>query len=462
MTSKSKPRRTAPKAAQKHHATPKKASAKPRKASMKRSAKAEDPQQAPRIVYMPVASHGLRVTEDKALTYSVVWACVKVIAETIGALSWHVLEQKPNGNKERVDLSPVEWLLNKQASEEMAAGIFRETIVSHALLWGNGYAEIERDGAGRPMWLWILAPDRMEVDRDEFGRLVYVYHPASGGEVTYSARDIFHLKGLGFDGLVGYPVVRMAAQSIGLGLEMERSGATHFANDSRPSGILKYPGKTTPEILDETERRWEQANGGRRKSRTVAMDQGLDYQAIATTMVDSQWNEGRQSQVAEICRWFRVQPHKVMDLLRSTNNNIEHQSIEFVQDTILPWAKRLEQEADIKLFSQQRQGRLFTKLNLASLLRGDSESQAALIQILADRGVYSPNDILRLLDMNSIGPEGDRRFVQANMIPLDMSGQQYVTPEPAAPEKPAGDEPDEETNGSTNMHTNRLNGHGVN
>jgi HK97 family phage portal protein len=241
---------------------------------------------------------------------------------------------------------------------------------------------------------------------------------------------------------------------------MERSGATHFANDARPSGVLKYPGKTTPEILDQTEKRWKSVYGGRNKGGVVAMDQGLDYTAIAATMVDSQWNEGRQSQVAEICRWFRVQPHKVMDLTRSTNNNIEHQSIEFVQDTILPWVKRLEQEADIKLFGTQRQGRLFTKLNIASLLRGDSQAQAFITQIMMDRGVWSPNDVLKMNDQNSIGPEGDKRFVQANMIPLEMAGEQYEQQKEASA-SPAGDSP-EEANGSTNMHTNRLNGHGVN
>lgn len=467
MTSKSKrkpakakstPNRLELKRPQKHHATP----AKVPKAAMKRQAKAADPQQSPRVVFMPVASQGLRVTEDKALTYSVVWACVKVIAETIGSLSWHVLEEKENGDNERVKMSPVEWLLNKQANEEMSAGTFRETLIGHALIWGNGYAEIERDGAGRPYWLWPLAPDRMEVDRDELGRLVYIYHPQSGPEVPYSAREIFHLKGIGFDGLVGYPVAKLAGQSFGLGLEMERSGATHFANDARPSGVLKYPGKTTPDILNETEKRWKSVYGGRHKNGVVAMDQGLDYQAIAASMVDSQWNEARQAQIEEGCRWFRVQPHKIMHLLRSTNNNIEHQSIEFVQDTILPWAKRLEQEADIKLFGQQRQGRFFTKLNLASLLRGDSQAQAFLIQTLADRGVYSVNQILKLLDMNGIGPDGDKRFVQSNMIPLDMAGQQFVQPEPAKPTAAADEPEDEETNGNTNMHTNRLNGHEVN
>lgn len=460
MTTKKK--RSTVKARQKHHAAPKKVAAKPRKASMKRAGKSEDPQQSPRVVFIPVASQGMRVTEDKALTYSVVWACVKVITEALGSLSWHVLEEKANGDNERVKMSPVEWLLNKQSNEEMSAGTFRETIVSHALVWGNGYAEIERDGAGRPYWLWPLAPDRMEVDRDEIGRLVYVYHSSNGVPVEYAARDIFHIKGPTFDGIVGYPVARMASQSFGLGLEMERSGATHFANDSRPSGVLKYPGKTTPEILDQTEKRWKSVYGGRHKGGVVAMDQGLDYTAIAASMIDSQWNEGRQAQTEEACRWFRVQPHKIMHLLRSTNNNIEHQSIEFVQDTLLPWAKRLEQEADIKLFGQQRQGRFFTKLNLASLLRGDSQAQAFLIQTLADRGVYSVNQILKLLDMNGIGADGEKRFVQSNMIPLDMAGQQFQQQQQGDSEPPADDAEDDETNGKSNMNTNRLNGHGVN
>jgi HK97 family phage portal protein len=462
MTMTSKAKRTPSKAKQKHHAPPVKAGPKRAKATMKRAAKPTDPQQA-RIVFMPMQqTGGVRVDEDKALTYSVVWSCVRVIAETIGALSWHVMEEQTNGDKSRVAMSSIEWILHRQANDEMSAGTFRETLLTHALLWGNGYAEIERDGAGRPMWLWPLAPDRMCVDRDDDGRLVYVYHHQTEGPIAYTSREIFHLKGIGFDGIVGYPVVRIAAQAIGLGLAMETNGSSFFANGSRPGGILKYPGKTTPQILDETEQRWQKAYGGpRNANRVAAVDQGLEYVPIANTNVDSQWNESRITQALEICRIFRVPPHKVAELSRATFSNIEHQSIEFVTDTILPWAKRLEQEADTKLFSMQRQGRVFTKLNLDSLLRGDLASRYAAYQIGWDRGWLSNNDILRKEDMNTIGPDGDKRFVPLNMQLLEKAGEEPPTPASAPPAavEPDAEEPEDD---DKPIVQNRINGHGVN
>lgn len=444
----------------------KKTSKKPAKPSMKREAPAEKPQKE-RIVYIPMQASGVRVTEDNSLTYSAVWGCVRIIAETLSSLAWHVLERLPDGGKEPVSNSPVDWMLHTQANPEMAAGTFRETLMANALLWGNGYAEIERDGAGRPVWLWPLPPDRVEVRRDDAGALFYRYWPSTGGAQDFHPRDIFHLKGLGFDGLVGYSVIHLAAQSIGLGIAMETNGSAFFGNGSAPQGILTFPGKASDEALEETGKNWNRRHAGPRKAHSVAvLDQGITYTPVSMSNTDSQWLEGRQFQISEIARWFRVPPHKLADLTRATFSNIEHQSIEFVTDTILPWAKRLEQEADIKLFGRALQGRYFTKLRIESLLRGDLLSRWQAYQLGLDRGVWSINEVRENEDMNGIGPDGDKRLVPLNMQLLERAGE-----EPVAPKTPAetSDKAEKLMRAlMTVLETpepvapaNRLNGHGV-
>lgn len=441
-------------------ARPRKGSGKTSRAAMRRPAKGADPYTS-RVVFIPQTTAGVRVDEDIALQCAAVMACVRVIAETLASLAWHVLERTASGGKERATGNPVDWILHTQSNEEMSAGTFRETIVGHALLWGNGYAEIERDGAGRPFWMWPLPPDRMWAKRDDLGRLYYEYWPQYGPPVPYSPREIFHLKGLGFDGILGYPTVRMASQAIGLALAMESHGSAFFGNGSKPGGVLKYPGRITPEIMEETRKRWMQQHGGPKNANRVAvLDQGMEFVPTTHTNDSAQWTESRQLQVAEICRIFRVPPHKLAELSRATFSNIEHQSIEFVTDTILPWAKRLEQEADIKLFGRERQGRLFTKLNIDSLLRGDMATRFTSYQMMLDRGVFSINDVLDLEDRNGIGPDGDKRFVQANMQLLEKAGEEPLLGTAPVDSPMPGKQRDGEEGGDP-MPKNRMNGHPV-
>jgi HK97 family phage portal protein len=412
-----------------------------------------------RIVYVPMTKAGTRITHDNALTVSGFWAGVRAISDPISYLSWHAFERVKNG-KERRDNLTIDWILNNQANEEMSAGTFRETILAHAISWGNGYAEIERDNSGRPMWLWPLAPDRTYPDRDTDGTLFYWFHPTDGRPpVPIPARDIFHLKGLGFDGITGYSVVKLAAQSLGLAKAMEENAASYFGNGSRPSAALTYPGVITPEARENTRKEWIKLHGGPGRAYNIAvLDQGLKYEPFSMSNLDSQMIESRKLSVTEMARWLRISPHKLYDLERATFSNVEQMAIEFVTDTLMPWVNRLEQEANIKLFGIGSQGRLFTRINVKTLLRGDTASQSDFLTKMLDRGVYDIDEAREFLDMNPLdGPDGKKRFVPQNMQLLEKAGEE---PEPL-PEPPDDEDSTEDDTETEPVPNNRLNGNGA-
>lgn len=442
-----------------------KAKSKPRKASkavkpaMVRRAKAEKVQE--RIVYIPMQQAGMKVTQGTALTVSALWAGVRAITDPISYLGWHVMERDGDGKKRRDDLW-TDWMLNAQANPEMSAGTWRETICAHAITWGNGYAEIERDGSGRPLALWPLWPDRVCPERAPNGELYYIVRSTGGAEVPLPSRDVFHLKGLGFDGLRGYSVVEMSARSLGLTMALEQNASSYFANGSRPSGALVYQGKIDPKTREETSKEWRRMHGGPQKAFGVAVfDQGMEYKSYgAMSNQDSQLLESRRLQVEEIARWLRCPPHKLMDLSNAHYNNVEQQNRDFLQDTLMPWISKLEQEADIKLFGSSSQGRLFTRMNIRSFLRGDTEAQANFITAMMDRGVYSVDEAREYLDLDPIGGEmGKKRFFPLNFTTLDKAGEEPTAP--ATPAIEATDDGQDQDAEPDEQPVNRLNGHGV-
>jgi HK97 family phage portal protein len=399
---------------------------------------------------MPSRTSGVLVNEDTALTLSVVWACVRVISESLAGLPWHVFRKRADGGLALQADNDVDWLLDSQPNPEMPAFQFRETLLGHALCWGNGYAEIERDQAGRPVWLWPLAPDRVTPERATFdiirnyglqgevrvGEIVYrVINNLR--EVTYlPQRDMYHLRGLGFDGLVGYSVIRYASRSIGIAIATEDDAGTLFSNGSRPQAVLIHPRALSQTAKDNMV---ASVNKQRRKGDTLVLEEDIKYVPISVPPRDAQLIEQRQFTPSEICRWFRVQPHKVMDLTKATFSNIEHQSIETVNDTYRPWAERLESEADIKLFGRTNRGQLVTVIDLNELKRGDLPAQTAFARDMFDRGIFSVNDGRQYFGMNPIGPDGDKRFVPLNFVTLENAGK----PEAAEPEE--APEPREES-----------------
>lgn len=370
----------------------------------------------------PVA--GVRVDEHEAMTYGPLWACVRVISESIAALPWGVYQR--NGEmRETVTDHPVYRLLRRRPNPETPPFRFKETIIAHALTWGNGYAEIERNRMGEPIALWIITPDRVTPDRDDRGRIIYKVTNGQADDSEIPARDMFHLPGLAFDGLKGYSVVSQAKQAISLGIATEQFGSAFFGNGAVPGGVItKESGSgdlSGPAVKNLLSSFNKKHRGAANSHKVHYLDAGLKYQEIGIPPEDAQFLETRRFQTLDMCRWFRVPPHKLAELDRATHNNIESQNIEFVTDAVVPWATRLEQEADFKLFEEDELD-LFTKINLNALLRGDTAARQEFYTAMLDRGVFDLDEVRAREDMNPLpNGQGKLRLVQANMMSVDRA-----------------------------------------
>jgi HK97 family phage portal protein len=380
----------------------------------------------------------VRVNAQTALTYSAYWACVRIISQSIASLGWHVFESRGARGKDRV-YDDVSWILDTQTNPEMSAFDFRQVLIKDALTWGNGYAEIERDGFGRVKWMYRLAPDRVEVLRDDGGRLYYEIDNGYSREPTrLGPEQVYHLKGLGPDGLVGYSVVAMFRRTISQAINVGRYGDSFFRKGPMPGGVLKVPGLVDKNRRDELREDMHNVYGGSKNAgKVLVLFGGMEFDPLSMPNTDAQFLESQRFSVEEMARIFGVPPHKLADLTRSTNNNIEHQAIEFVQDCLLPWCRRLETEADLKLYGRQLRGRRWTRLNLQALLRGDSATQVRNLQTLTTSGIATINEAREHLDYNPI-EGGDTPLVQGAMVPLELA---LNPPDPATPApapKPAG------------------------
>lgn len=392
-----------------------------------------------RVIYSPRTASGVWVTAETALRNATVWACVQYLTRAVGQLPWRVMVEKGQGG-EVARTHPLDYLLHKRPCPEYGALAWRQSMLGQALLRGNAYAEIEWDNRGMPFALWPIHPDRVAVRRDESGNLIYEVWGKSGTTVL-AAKDMFHIRGYG-DGPVGFSVVEYAAQSIGWAQATELFGASYFGDGMNPSGILKVKKALSPDALDILRKEITAIYSGPSGAKTAIIDDGMEFDPVANDPENSQFVETMQHQVEEICRWFGCPPHKVMHLLRATFSNIEHQSIEVVVDSVTPWVRTFEEEADYKLFGPNNRQGFYTKMNLRGLMRGDNASRAQFYKTMFEMGALSTNDILSLEDMNGIGPLGDQRFRSQNLAPLDPA----LAPKPAAtavvPDR-SGDEEDD-------------------
>lgn len=386
------------------------------------------PPQLTRTLFLPVRESGVPVTYDTAMTYSAIWRSINLISQSIACLPWSINSRTVgvDGSKTTKQLYShhVHPLLDIAPNDEMDAVSFRETMISHALSWGNGYAEIERDGANRPMALWLIDPSRVHVSRDDHGRIIYIVRNSGGdSDAVIPAADMYHLKGLGFDGLVGYSVVSIAAKTIGLGLATERFGASFFENGAHISGVLEHPNALGDDALKHLKESLKENYSGGNSNKPMILEEGMKWNSIGVPPDDAQFLETRKFQIAEVARWFGVPLHKLNEMDKSTFSNIEHQAIEFVTDTLTPWVKRLEVEANIKLITRANRGKLYTKLNLNGLLRGDMKARGEFYKTMSNLGAYSVNEIREFEDKNGIGSDGDKRLVQLNQTTLEKIGE---------------------------------------
>lgn len=374
---------------------------------------------------------GKNVNERTAMQTTAVYACVRILAEAIAGLPLHVYRYRLDGGKERIPQHPLYYLLHNEPNPEMTSFVFRETLMSHLLLWGNAYAQIVRNGRGQPVALYPLLPSKMEVNRAENGELIYTYYRdydenglnPKGVYITLRKEDVLHIPGLGFDGLVGYSPIAMAKNSIGMSLATEEYGAAFFANGANPGGVLEHPGviKDIQRVKDS----WNSAYQGSGNAHKVAvLEEGMKFQAIGIPPEQAQFLETRKFQINEIARIFRVPPHMVGDLEKSSFSNIEQQSLEFVKYTLDPWVVRWEQSLQQSLILPSEKSSLFIKFNVDGLLRGDYQSRMNGYAVGRQNGWMSANDIRELEDMNRITTEegGDLYLVNGNMTKLADAG----------------------------------------
>ena len=382
------------------------------------------------------STSGKAVTERSAMQMTAVYSCVRILAEAIAGLPLHLYRYTPDGSKVKAVDHPLYLLLHDEPNPEMSSFVFRETLMTHLLLWGNAYAQIIRNGKGEVVALYPLMPNRMSVDRDKHGQLYYTYTRASdeaptmnGMTVLLPPSDVLHIPGLGFDGLVGYSPIAMAKNAIGLAIATEEYGAKFFANGAAPSGVLEHPG--TIKDPSRVREAWMSQFGGSANSGKVAvLEEGMKYTPISISPEQAQFLETRKFQINEIARIFRIPPHMVGDLEKSSFSNIEQQSLEFVKYTLDPWVIRWEQSIQRSLLNSEEKKKYFAKFNLEGLLRGDYQSRMNGYAIGRQNGWMSANDIRELENLDRIPAEdgGDLYLINGNMLPLKNAGAFADTP----------------------------------
>lgn len=394
---------------------------------------------------------GVLVTPRTSLQQSAVHACVRVIAETLGSLPLKIYQRV--GNSEVQATGHRLWpLLHDQPNPQMTAITFRETVTAQILLWGNGYAEIRRDRSGRVTALWPLPSDRTRpvrlgsklvyetTVRPELDPYVFqVDVEAHNGEPRFiDVEDMIHVPGLSFNGILGISPIELARRTVGLSIAADKFGALFFGSGSRPSGILSHPKALREETRKNIERSWRQATSRENAHKAIVLEEGITWQPMSIPPDEAQFLETRQFQVAEIARIYRVPLHLIQELSRSTNNNIEQQSREFVMHTMRPWAVRWEQEIFRKLLSAPFSARH----DFSDLLRGDFQTRMQGYQILRNAGVLSTNDIRLKEGWNPVPEEegGDALIVPLNMTSLEKLASGEDEAEPAQPPPEPGDD----------------------
>ena len=386
--------------------------------------------------FMGGTTSGKAVTERSAMQMTAVYSCVRILSEAVAGLPLHLYKYTDSGGKAMALDHPLYHLLHDEPNPEMSSFVFRETLMTHLLLWGNAYAQIIRNGKNEIVALYPLMPNKMSVDRDEDGRLYYTYYRGTDEAiknkefaVTLQPSDVLHIPGLGFDGLVGYSPIAMAKNAIGMAIACEEYGAKFFANGAAPGGVLEHPGTIKdPQRVRES---WQSTFGGSGNANKIAvLEEGMKYTPIGISPEQAQFLETRKFQINEIARIFRVPPHMVGDLEKSSFSNIEQQSLEFVKYTLDPWVIRWEQSIQRSLLNSEEKKKYFAKFNVEGLLRGDYQSRMNGYAIGRQNGWMSANDIRELENLDRIPAEdgGDLYLINGNMLPLKNAGAFANTP----------------------------------
>lgn len=397
---------------------------------------------------------GIVVTARNAFTFSAVFDAVNQGSSDIGKLPLNLLKTRKEGGTDHFTASRTYRLLKDEPNPEMSAMDMRQTLQAHAMTLKGCFCEIERDGAGRPFWLWPITPDRVEEKREyraatgkEDGA---IYYSIDGGQSRIPARDMLHIKGLGYDGLTGYSTIDKARQAIGLALAAEKFGASFFADGAGFPGLLGIKNAVGPESMNKLREHVDTQYGPGSWNRFLILDNDPNFIPFGVEPQKAQMNELRSKQVEEVARFFNFPVHKLKNLDRATNNNIEQQDLEYYKGFILNWTTKWEQECNRKLIPPLERGQQYFKHNVNAFLRGDTAARTGLYTALLDRGVFNADIVLDLEDMN---PQpnglGKMYLVNSTMVPKDKIEKiadkaAQPTPPPAPPQDPGDPDDDDD------------------
>lgn len=399
-------------------------------------------------------SSGAMVTTDTAMRHSAVYACVRVHAESMAVLPFRLYRRKKGGRGR--ELVTDHWLYQRFArrpNRYQTPFAWREMLQGHLSLRGNAYCEIIEGPRGEIAELLPLHPDRVKIELLDNGSWRYRHTNAAGSERVLRRDQVWHLRGLMDDGIVGLNPIEMNREAVGGAIAAAQYANRFWANDAKPtSGWIEFPGKFDTTEAKRSFRAGLQAQqSGANRHKTMVLDMGMKYHEVGISNKDSQFIEARQFSVGDIARIFRTPPHKIGDLSRSTNNNIEHQSLEFWTDTMLPWTERWESSIECDLLGDEDE-ELEVEFDYRRLLRGDSTSRGAYLRAMVLSGIFTPNEARDEEGKNPL--EGlDEPLIPTNMAVL---GDEPGTAAPApAPKPPTDSKPadDDEGEGSPDART---------
>lgn len=369
------------------------------------------------------SSSGECVTVDKALQLSTVWACVRLISETVATLPLGFFERGEDDSRIAAKAHPLYNLLHNQPNADMTAVEFWEAVLSHLLLWGNGYIEPRRIGA-RLVSLDLLLPDRMSVKRLPDGSMQYRYRDLDGTVRIIPEADVMHIRGFGTNGVMGLSPLGYAREVFGSAIAQDKASAAVFANGMRFSGVFEMDSMVKEDQRKGFQARLDEYRGAMNAGKAPLLELGIRYKPITIPPADAQMIESRSFSIEEICRWYRVPPFMVGHTSSSTSwgTGIEQQMIGFLMFALRPWLTRIEQSIRRCLLTPAERSRYFAEFNIEGLLRGDSAARAAWLSTMAQNGFITRNEGRSKENLPKVDG-GDALTVQSNLVPLQQLGK---------------------------------------
>ena len=370
---------------------------------------------------------GKHVSEETALKSTAVFACVRILSESVAMLPLIVYERKERG-KDRARHHHLYKLLHDKPNPEMTSFTFKETMMMHLLLWGNFYGEIEYRGDGKPLAIWPLLPHKTEPWRKEGTRqLVYHTYLPDDKLVELPSYRVFHVSGLSYNGLKGLSPIGYARESIGLDLATEEFGSRFFSQGTNMGAVAKHPSSLSDKAYERLKKDLEKKYSGLGNShRLMLLEEGMDIEKVGIPPENAQFLETRQFQKRDIARIFRVPLYLLADVEKGASySSIEQQSLDFLKYSIQPWLSRIEQATNNKLFSREGRQRYFAEFLIDSLLRADIKTRYEAYSTGINYGFLTINDVREMENKNpSEEPEADKHWIQQNMMPIDQASQQ--------------------------------------